>query len=196
MIDRDSQLTSSVLMIRPTCFYGNPLTATSNRFQVKTDVSIADQLKKALEEFELFTIALKKCGVEVIEFNDTKEPPKPDAIFPNNWVSFHADGTVVLYPMEAVKTNILGVENLLNNAIKAKVKKIICLSTDKAVYPINAMGVSKSMMEKVITAKSRNSGNTNICITRYGNVIYSRGSVVPLFVKQIKNNKMFKTNNQ
>ena len=92
------------------------------------------------------------------------------------------------YPMEAVKTNILGVENLLNNAIKAKVKKIICLSTDKAVYPINAMGVSKSMMEKVITAKSRNSENTDICITRYGNVIYSRGSVVPLFVKQIKNN--------
>ena len=65
MTDRDSQLTSSVLMIRPTCFYGNPLTATSNRFQVKTDVSIADQLKKALEEFELFTIALKKCGVEL-----------------------------------------------------------------------------------------------------------------------------------
>ena len=92
------------------------------------------------------------------------------------------------YPMEAVKTNILGVENLLSSAIKAKVKKIICLSTDKAVYPINAMGVSKSMMEKVITAKSRNSENTDICITRYGNVIYSRGSVVPLFVKQIKNN--------
>ena len=90
------------------------------------------------------------------------------------------------YPMEAVKTNIIGVENLLDSAIKAKVKKIICLSTDKAVYPINAMGVSKSMMEKVIIAKSRNSGKTDICITRYGNVIYSRGSVVPLFEKQIK----------
>ena len=89
------------------------------------------------------------------------------------------------YPMEAVKTNILGVDNLLKNAIKAKVKKIICLSTDKAVYPINAMGVSKSMMEKVITARSRKSGNTKICITRYGNVIYSRGSVIPLFIKQI-----------
>tara|TARA_B100000787_G_C16199307_1_gene303723 strand:+ start:14871 stop:15881 length:1011 start_codon:yes stop_codon:yes gene_type:complete len=90
------------------------------------------------------------------------------------------------YPMEAVKTNILGVDNLLNAAIKAKVKKIICLSTDKAVYPINAMGVSKSMMEKVIIASSRNSKNTNICITRYGNVVYSRGSVIPLFVKQIR----------
>ena len=89
------------------------------------------------------------------------------------------------YPMEAVKTNIIGVENLLNSAIREEVKKIICLSTDKAVYPINAMGVSKSMMEKVIVAKSRSSKKTQICITRYGNVIYSRGSVIPLFVKQI-----------
>ena len=89
------------------------------------------------------------------------------------------------YPMEAVKTNILGVENLLDIAIKAKVKKIICLSTDKAVYPINVMGVSKSMMEKVITARSRSSKRTTICITRYGNVIYSRGSVIPLFEKQM-----------
>ena len=93
------------------------------------------------------------------------------------------------YPMEAVKTNILGVENLLNCAIRFNVKKIICLSTDKAVYPINAMGVSKSMMEKVIIAKSRNLKQTQICITRYGNVIYSRGSVIPLFVKQIRENK-------
>ena len=93
------------------------------------------------------------------------------------------------YPMEAVKTNIIGVENLLDCAIKENVKKIICLSTDKAVYPINAMGVSKSMMEKVIVAKSRNSNKTQICITRYGNVIFSRGSVIPLFLKQMKNNK-------
>ena len=89
------------------------------------------------------------------------------------------------YPMEAVKTNVIGVNNLLNFAVKSKVKKIICLSTDKAVYPINAMGVSKSMMEKVISAKSRNSNNTDICITRYGNVIYSRGSVIPLFVQKL-----------
>ena len=93
------------------------------------------------------------------------------------------------YPMEAVKTNIIGVENLLDCAIKENVKKIICLSTDKAVYPINAMGVSKSMMEKVIVAKSRNSNQTQVCITRYGNVIFSRGSVIPLFLKQMKNNK-------
>jgi UDP-N-acetylglucosamine 4,6-dehydratase len=96
------------------------------------------------------------------------------------------------YPMEAVKTNILGVENVLNHACEANVKKIVCLSTDKAVYPINAMGVSKAMMEKIIIAKSRflNKNNkTKICITRYGNVICSRGSVIPLFVDFIKKGK-------
>ena len=93
------------------------------------------------------------------------------------------------YPMEAVKTNIIGVDNLLNEAIKSKVKKIVCLSTDKAVYPINAMGVSKSMMEKVIVARSRISNKTKICITRYGNVIYSRGSVIPLFIKLLHEKK-------
>ena len=95
------------------------------------------------------------------------------------------------YPMEAVKTNILGIDNLLNAAIKVNVKKIICLSTDKAVYPINAMGVSKSMMEKIIIARSRmlKEKQLKLCITRYGNVINSRGSVIPLFVKQIRDNK-------
>ncbi len=93
------------------------------------------------------------------------------------------------YPIEAVKTNILGTENVLDVSIKQKVKKVVCLSTDKAVYPINAMGVSKAMMEKVILAKSRNSVNTKICITRYGNVMASRGSVIPLFIDQVNLNK-------
>tara|TARA_X000000950_G_C13918744_1_gene662313 strand:+ start:4752 stop:5738 length:987 start_codon:yes stop_codon:yes gene_type:complete len=93
------------------------------------------------------------------------------------------------YPMEAVKTNIIGTENLLNSAIKNNVKKVICLSTDKAVYPINAMGVSKSLMEKVFVAKSRISSKIKIIGTRYGNVMASRGSVIPLFYDQIKNNK-------
>jgi UDP-N-acetylglucosamine 4,6-dehydratase/5-epimerase len=93
------------------------------------------------------------------------------------------------YPIEALKTNVLGTENVLNSAIYYKVKKIVCLSTDKAVYPINAMGISKAMMEKVIVAKSRVSKNTIICVTRYGNVMASRGSVIPLFVEQIKANK-------
>jgi UDP-glucose 4-epimerase len=90
------------------------------------------------------------------------------------------------HPLEAVKTNILGTENVLSSAIKNNVKKVICLSTDKAVYPINAMGVSKAMMEKIFVAKSRESSKTIICGTRYGNVMASRGSVIPHFYNQIK----------
>tara|TARA_Y100001935_G_C17254052_1_gene482612 strand:+ start:91 stop:1077 length:987 start_codon:yes stop_codon:yes gene_type:complete len=93
------------------------------------------------------------------------------------------------HPIQAVKTNILGTENVLDLAILNNVKKVICLSTDKAVYPINAMGVSKAMMEKVFVAKSRISGKTEIVGTRYGNVMASRGSVIPLFYDQIKSNK-------
>jgi len=89
------------------------------------------------------------------------------------------------HPVEAVKTNILGTENVLEASISCSVDKVICLSTDKAVYPINAMGISKAMMEKVIIAKSRSSDSTVICTTRYGNVMASRGSVIPLFVDQI-----------
>lgn len=90
------------------------------------------------------------------------------------------------YPLQAVKTNVLGTENVLEAAINQGVERVICLSTDKAVYPINAMGISKAMMEKVAVAKSRNSESTKICVTRYGNVMASRGSVIPLFVDQIK----------
>ena len=92
------------------------------------------------------------------------------------------------YPIEAVKTNILGTENVLSAAIEHKVSKVICLSTDKAVYPINAMGISKAMMEKVMVSKSRQSSETIIMGTRYGNVMASRGSVIPLFYEQIINN--------
>jgi UDP-glucose 4-epimerase len=90
------------------------------------------------------------------------------------------------FPLEAVKTNVIGTENVLEAAIRNNVKNVVVLSTDKAVYPINAMGISKAMMEKVLIAKSRNAGNTIISGTRYGNVMASRGSVIPLFVDQIK----------
>lgn len=90
------------------------------------------------------------------------------------------------HPMEAVKTNILGTENVLDAAISNGVHRVICLSTDKSVYPINAMGMSKAMMEKVAIAKARISGDTTICVTRYGNVMASRGSVIPLFVQQVR----------
>ena len=93
------------------------------------------------------------------------------------------------YPIEAVKTNVLGTENVLEAAIVCGVENVVCLSTDKAVYPINAMGISKALMEKIAVAKSRTSSTTTICVTRYGNVMASRGSVIPLFVDQIRENK-------
>lgn len=95
------------------------------------------------------------------------------------------------FPIEAVKTNVLGTENVLNAAITNRVKRVVILSTDKAVYPINAMGISKAMMEKVVIAKARmrKEGETILCATRYGNVMASRGSVIPLFIDQIKAKK-------
>ena len=90
------------------------------------------------------------------------------------------------FPIEAVKTNVLGTENVLTAAIDEGVKSVICLSTDKAAYPVNAMGTSKAMMEKVIVAKSRTTTKTKICCTRYGNVMCSRGSVIPLWIEQIR----------
>lgn len=115
-----------------------------------------------------------------------------DAMYGVDYV-FHAAAlkqvpSCEFYPMEAVKTNILGAENVLNTAIDNGIKMVIVLSTDKAVYPINAMGLSKAMMEKLMVAKSRisSNGRTIVCGTRYGNVMGSRGSVIPLFIKQIK----------
>lgn len=91
------------------------------------------------------------------------------------------------FPMEAVRTNVIGTDNVLTAAIESGVKSVICLSTDKAAYPINAMGITKAIEEKVAVAKSRYSGNTKICCTRYGNVMCSRGSVIPLWIDQIRN---------
>ncbi len=101
------------------------------------------------------------------------------------------------FPLEAVKTNVLGTENVLEAAIRHKIKKVVVLSTDKAVYPVNAMGMSKAMMEKVMISRSRNITNdtTVICGTRYGNVMASRGSVIPLFVKQLKRGKALTVTN-
>ncbi len=116
------------------------------------------------------------------------------AMFKTNYV-FHAAAykqvpSCEFYPMEAVKTNVLGTENVLNVAIENQVTKVVCLSTDKAVYPINAMGISKALMEKVAVSKSiSNISKPVVCVTRYGNVMGSRGSVIPLFVKQILSNK-------
>lgn len=93
------------------------------------------------------------------------------------------------FPLEATKTNVFGTQNVIDAAEYNKVSKVICLSTDKAAYPINAMGISKALMEKVAVAAARNSNNTIVCLTRYGNVMASRGSVIPLFLNQIRNNE-------
>ena len=93
------------------------------------------------------------------------------------------------FPMEAVKTNVIGTQNVIRAAGQNGIQKVICLSTDKAAYPINAMGISKAMMEKVAIAEARNLEKTTVCLTRYGNVMASRGSVIPLFIKQLKENK-------
>ena len=93
------------------------------------------------------------------------------------------------FPLEAVKTNVLGTDNMLTAAIESGVHSVICLSTDKAAYPVNAMGISKAMMEKIVVAKARTTKNTKICCTRYGNVLCSRGSVVPLWIEQIRKGK-------
>ena len=118
-----------------------------------------------------------------------------NAIFNVDYV-FHAAAlkqvpSCELFPLEAVKTNILGVDNVLTAAIEAGVKKVICLSSDKAVYPVNAMGASKALMEKVLVAKARtvSPSRTLICATRFGNMLCTRGSVIPLFVQQIKEGK-------
>jgi UDP-glucose 4-epimerase len=127
---------------------------------------------------------------------DVRDRQSLDNVMPGVDFIFHAGAlkqvpSCEFFPVEAVKTNILGAENVLASAFQHGVKKVVILSTDKAVYPVNAMGMSKAMMEKVMVARSRNipAGGTVMCGTRYGNVMASRGSVIPLFVQQIKEGK-------
>lgn len=128
---------------------------------------------------------------------DVRDKRSVDEVMPGVDYIFHAAAlkqvpSCEFFPIQAVKTNILGTDNVLESAINFQVKKVVVLSTDKAVYPINAMGISKAMMEKVMIARSRDLGSksaTIICGTRYGNVMASRGSVIPLFIKQIKERK-------
>jgi UDP-glucose 4-epimerase len=160
-------------------------------------------LDSDIKEIRIFSRDEKKQHDMRVHYNNSKikfyigdvrnESSLRDAMIGVNYV-FHAAAlkqvpSCEFYPMEAVQTNVIGTENLLNAAIANSVSKVICLSTDKAVYPVNAMGVSKAMMEKVFVAKSRNSKNTIITGTRYGNVMASRGSVIPHFVDQIKSGK-------
>ena len=123
---------------------------------------------------------------------DVRDPRSIADAMPGVDYIFHAAAlkqvpSCEFFPMEAVRTNVIGTDNVLTAAIEAGVKSVICLSTDKAAYPINAMGISKALEEKVAIAKSRTSGKTKICCTRYGNVMCSRGSVIPLWIDQIQN---------
>ena len=134
----------------------------------------------------------KALGNDKVKFyiGDVRDYHSVEQVMPGVDYIFHAAAlkqvpSCEFFPMEAVKTNIMGTENVLSAAIAYGVKRVVCLSTDKAVYPINAMGMSKALMEKVMVAKSRTCGGTVICGTRYGNVMASRGSVIPLFVEQI-----------
>ncbi|MFC2096237.1 polysaccharide biosynthesis protein [Bacteroidota bacterium] len=137
----------------------------------------------------------KKLNNPKVKFyiGDVRDPMSVSNVMAGVDYVFHAAAlkqvpSCEFFPLEAVKTNVLGTENVLEAAIQHKVKKVICLSTDKAVYPINAMGMTKAVMEKVMVARSRNLNETEtvLCGTRYGNVMASRGSVIPLFVEQIK----------
>ena len=134
----------------------------------------------------------KKLNDSRVKFiiGDVRSRDSTDSFSQNVDFIFHAAAlkqvpSCEFFPMEAFKTNVIGTSNVIDSAIKFEVKKVICLSTDKAVYPINAMGTSKAMLEKVAVAKSRDSHKTKICVTRYGNVLASRGSVIPVFLKKI-----------
>jgi len=135
----------------------------------------------------------KKLNNKKVKFyiGDVRDKRSVDNVMHGVDFVFHAAAlkqvpSCEFFPVEAVKTNILGAENVMDSALQNGVKNVVILSTDKAVYPINAMGLSKAMMEKVMVAKSRQSNGTILCGTRYGNVMASRGSVIPLFVEQIK----------
>jgi UDP-glucose 4-epimerase len=149
-----------------------------------------DEKKQDDMRHELRSPKLKFYIGDVRDFNSINSAMRGvDYVF--NAAALKQVPSCEFYPLEAVYTNVLGTENTLNAAIANQVKNVIVLSTDKAVYPINAMGMSKAMMEKVGVAKSRNlkKGEPTICVTRYGNVMASRGSVIPLFVSQIKSGK-------
>ncbi len=183
----------TLLITGGTGSFGNVVLERFLNTEVK-EIRIFSRDEKKQEDMRL---RLKSDKVKFY-IGDVREYESIDSAFKGVDYVFHAAAlkqvpSCEFYPMEAVKTNILGTENVLNAAVNNKVKKVIVLSTDKAVYPINAMGASKAMMEKLMVAKSRtvDENITILCGTRYGNVIASRGSVIPLFIHQIKSDQPF-----
>ncbi len=178
----------TLLITGGTGSFGN---AVLNRF-LKTDhfseirIFSRDEKKQDDMRNSLKSEKLKFFIGDIREY-DSIEPATRGADYIFHAAALKQVPSCEFFPMQAVKTNVIGTQNLIRSASLNKVKKVICLSTDKAAYPINAMGISKAMMEKVAIAESRNMSNTIVCLTRYGNVMASRGSVIPLFIKQIKN---------
>ena len=156
-----------------------------------------DEKKQDDMRHELQAKHPKQAGKVKFYIGDVRNPRSVQDAMPGVDYIFHAAAlkqvpSCEFFPMEAVRTNVEGTDNVLHAAIQAGVKRVVCLSTDKAAYPINAMGISKAMMERVIYANARvaaERGNTTICCTRYGNVMCSRGSVIPLFINQIRSGK-------
>jgi len=170
--------------------FGNAVLQKFLKTDVFTEIRIFSRDEKKQDDMrnELKNSKLKFFIGDVRDF-DSVEP----AIRGVDYI-FHAAAlkqvpSCEFFPMEAVRTNVIGTQNVIRAAGQNGVKKVICLSTDKAAYPINAMGISKAMMEKVAIAEARNLQKTIVCLTRYGNVMASRGSVIPLFIKQLKENK-------
>ena len=151
-----------------------------------------DEKKQDDMRHELQAKHPESAGKVKFYIGDVRNPQSIRDAMPGVDYIFHAAAlkqvpSCEFFPMEAVRTNIVGTDNVLHAAIEAGVKKVVCLSTDKAAYSVNAMGTSKAMMEKVVVAKSRTTDKTKICCTRYGNVMCSRGSVIPLWIEQIRN---------
>jgi len=181
---------SKILITGGTGSFGN---AVLQRF-LKTDqfseirIFSRDEKKQEDMRIQLKNSKLKFFIGDVRDFNSV-EPATRGVDYIFHAAALKQVPSCEFFPMEAVKTNVVGTQNVIRAAGQNGVKKVICLSTDKAAYPINAMGISKAMMEKVAIAEARNLEETTVCLTRYGNVMASRGSVIPLFVKQLKENK-------
>ena len=188
-----SAFTGKTLLITGgTGSFGN---AVLNRF-LQTDIGeiriFSRDEKKQDDMRHDFQVRMPEAAEKIKFFiGDVREPQSVRTVMTGVDYVFHAAAlkqvpSCEFFPIEAVKTNVLGAENVLTAAIDEEVKSVICLSTDKAAYPVNAMGITKALAERVAVAKSRNSKKTTICCTRYGNVLCSRGSVVPLWIDQIR----------
>lgn len=181
-------LNKTLLITGGTGSFGN---AVLKRFLLSDHFSEIRIFSRDEKKQEDMRISLKNDKVKFY-IGDVRDYNSIENVMPGVDYIFHAAAlkqvpSCEFFPIEATKTNVFGTQNVIRSAIKNNVKKVICLSTDKAAYPINAMGISKALMEKVAIASSRNSEKTVVCLTRYGNVMASRGSVIPLFIDQIKN---------